>query len=521
MDTHLLIHNIGFSLSAAAGLALALFLLFNSKRTTTSIMMTLSALSLVVFIGSHVIGVNIADPILSKDILMLNLSTFLVGAFLVHSVLAYLGKDRSRWWVIVAMYAIAIGCIAWFIARPDQFLLPSVPKMYFPNYYNPGPFHWIRIAYLHIVCVGYVCIELMVAYSASTDNILKSQYKYLLFTVIATSSIGFIPNFLVYNIMVDPLWATLFLVIAAALLIYASLAYELFDIKIIAKQAFIYAIGISVVGGAIAFLDYGARYVKNAYPDFPIWIGPFSSAVLIIILAGIIWRKLREEELLKYEFVTTVTHKFRTPLTHIKWAAENLSPKIASPEDRVQLSYIQSANEKLVELTSLLMNISETENNDYEYRLGHASVSKLVEEVAAGLSEQFAIKKLQTTVEVTPDLYANIDESRIRFIIQTFIENAVHYTPIEGKILVSLKRLNKDVVFSVTDSGIGIAQSELPHLFHKFYRGHTARLTDTEGMGIGLYMSKEIINRHHGKIWAYSPGANKGSVFGFAVKEEK
>ena len=112
---------------------------------------------------------------------------------------------------------------------------------------------------------------------------------------------------------------------------------------------------------------------------------------------------------------------------------------------------------------------------------------------------------------------ARIDVSRIKFIIQTYIENAIHYSLENPVITVSAHRDGARIVCTVADNGIGIPTSELPFLFAKFYRGSDARLADTEGMGIGLFMSKEIIKRHHGKIWAESDGPHKGSVFAFSI----
>ncbi len=518
MNIHLLIHNVGFIISAIAGTGAAFFLFFNNKKSVSNIGMGLVMVSLVVFVVSHVMGVNTLDPLVSRNILMFNLSNFFVGMFLVHTVLAYLGKSRDRWYVLVFLYITGLSFVTYFIIHPDLFLLPSVPKMYFPNYYEAGILNWTRIAYLYVICLPYVFIEIAVAYGKMTDRRIRSQYKYLFMAIMTTSAVGFVANFLVYNIPIDPLWATAFLVFFAIILVYGTLKYELFDIRIIAKQAFLYCLGVAVIGGLITLFDFTNRTLQNMYSDFPGWVAPFISAIVVVFITTIIWRKLKEDETLKYEFVTTVAHKFRTPLTHIKWASENLTPNITNSDDRIQLNYIKSANEKLVELTSLLMNISEAENTDYEYKITRGSVSKLVDEITDGLKEQFEIKNLQLKRIIVPELYAEIDESRIKFVVQTFIENAIHYTPIGGSIAISLKKLGKDVVFSVTDTGIGITSDELPRLFHEFYRGHNARLIDTEGMGIGLYMSKGILNRHNGKIWAYSTGANKGSVFGFSVR---
>jgi signal transduction histidine kinase len=390
--------------------------------------------------------------------------------------------------------------------------------MYFPNYYEPGILNWTRVAFVYIICLPYAYVEIVRSYQKTADDRLKKQYVSLLVAMIVTSAIGFIANFLVYNIQVDPLWATAFLVMFSGIFVYGTLKYELFDIKVVAKQAFLYSIAITVIGGFIMLFDYTSRIIQTTFYDFPIWITPFISSFFIIAIAGSVWRKLRESDILKYEFVTTVTHKFRTPLTHIKWAAENLSHSITSLDDRVQLNYIQSSNEKLVELTSLLMNISEAENSDYEYKISKHSLSELVKEVADGLTEQYEIKKIKVMRETEDNLYADFDESRIKFIVQTFIENAIHYTPEGGTITITLKTVNNYAEFSVKDSGIGIAADELPRLFTKFYRGHNARLTDTEGMGIGLYMSKEIMAKHNGKIWATSEGTGLGSKFSFSLK---
>jgi len=240
--------------------------------------------------------------------------------------------------------------------------------------------------------------------------------------------------------------------------------------------------------------------------------------VLLISIFSIIWKKNKKLEALKQEFITSVAHKFRTPLTHIKWASENLSSRLTSEDDKAQLTYIKNADEKLVELSSLLMNISEAENQSYEYNIKKNSISNIVEEIADGHKEQYTIKKLNVIKDIQPDIVTDFDESRIKFVIQTFTENAMHYTPLNGTIHISLIQTGKDIVFSVKDSGIGISQDELPKLFNKFYRGNNAKLSDSEGMGIGLYMSKEIINRHGGKIWAYSQGEGKGSIFSFSLK---
>ena len=133
------------------------------------------------------------------------------------------------------------------------------------------------------------------------------------------------------------------------------------------------------------------------------------------------------------------------------------------------------------------------------------------------MAGQAKIKNLNIVKNINSELMASFDTDRIRFVVQVFIENAIHYTPNNGLITISVYREGKTIVCSVKDTGIGISQENMPLLFSKFYRGDKARMVDTEGVGIGLYAVKEIIFRHHGKTWAESSGLNQGSTFYFSL----
>ncbi len=518
MNIHLIIHNIGFIISAGAALGIFFFFVLNKERTTASITFGLLTLCVAIWIIAHVIGVSVSDPVLSRNILMLNLVMIGFAAPLnVHSVLAFLGKARERWYMLAIIYAAGIFMTVWFAWHPDLFLLPSVPKMYFPNYYNPGILNWTRMAFFFGVCMVYMLVELFIGYIHEAEAKKKQQMKYLIIAIIIGYAVGNMPNFLVYNIPIDPFWGTLFVALFAVPFIYGIIKYELFDIRVIAKKAFVYSISIAAVGGLIILFDYSNRLIESVYPNFPVWITPLISAILVVLVAGFVWRTLREGDLLKYEFITTVTHKFRTPLTHIKWASENLSKGSLSADGKTQVEYIKTADEKLVELTGLLMNVSETENSNYEYHLARGDISRFLNEIAEGYREHYAIKKITETSDIQPGLYAEFDESRIKFVLQTLLENAINYTSEGGTVSISMKMSGSDIVCSVKDSGIGIPKDELPRLFSKFYRGSGAKLADTEGMGIGLYISRQIMARHRGKIWAESEGPGKGSTFSFSL----
>lgn len=516
MDLYLIMHNVGFIASAVAGVGVFCFLLLNKPRSRGSILFSLFIVAAIVFLVSHVIGTNISDPDLSRKVLMLNISVIFIGMFHLHAIIAAIGTERKHYIPLVLIYLLGFGMAGYFIINPEMFLVQSVPKMYFPNYYEPGPLNWLRTLYLYGICVTYMVSVSFLTYYRAKETKQRKQWKYITIGLVFAYATGYIPNFLIDDIEINPLWGMACLTLFIAPLLYAAIKYELMGIKIIAKQALIYSIAVGVVGGLIALLDYMSRFVESAYQGFPIWLIPLISGVVVVSIAAVVWRQLREGDLLKYEFITIVTHKFRTPLTHIKWASENLIASNLPTENRTQVEYIQTANAKLVELTNVLANASEAENS-YEYRPKQMEFAPLIEEALGSLNDQISSKRIQITRAIEPGIQAFVDAGRIRFVIQTLLENAVNYTPENGTVFISVRADGSQAVCEVKDSGIGIPKDEMQYLFSKFYRGDKAQHTDTEGLGIGLFMCKEILSKHKGKIWAESEGTGKGSSFLFSV----
>lgn len=519
----LIVHNIGAIVSAITAIGVAFFLFINGKREIANITFAMVFLTTAIFYVSHVVGVNVSDPNLSRWILMGNLVILFIGAFNFHAVFAAIKKDKNHMVLISCVYAGAIAFSIFFLLFPDLFLAPSVPKMYFPNYYEPGPLNWIRLLYLYVVVIPSAILVLYREYRKTVSPVVKNQLKYFMLTMVVGYGIGLVPNFLIYNIPVDPIWGIFFVVICTVPLVYGALKYELFNVQVIAKQAFLYSLAVAAVGGFITALNYGNVLIIEIYPHFPTWTLALVSAVLAVSASIVVWRGLREGDLLKAEFITTVTHKFRTPLTYIKWAADNLeNENISADEKRAQIEYIRTANEKLVELTNILTTASDAESTKaYSYNVVPANLSAIIEEVANNLENQFKIKKFTIIRRIEPNLRARFDAGRMKFIIQVLLENAIHYSSPGGTITITAKSTHKEVICSVQDTGLGLTEEQLSLLFSKFYRSDEARKLDTEGMGMGLFISARIIEKHNGRIWAESPGKGKGSTFHIALPRVK
>ncbi len=520
-ETYLIIHNIISAISIIALCGMAIFLFVSGKNKGFNKVLGATILFVIIFALSHLVGVNIFDPNTSRFVLMFNLSMFFIASTNIHAVLILIKKEVEYKWFIIFLYISSTAFVVLFIIFPDLFLLPSESKMYFPNYYVPGALNWMRVAFMNVVAVPYMLYKLAEAYSQSKSNIDQNHYKYFFIIIVVAYTIGFMTNLLVYNIMVDPIWGMSFAFIFSIPFIYAAIKYELFYVKIIAKNAFIYSLSIGVVGAIIIVLNNYNRWISATFPYYPSWITALMSSILIVSISMVVWVKLKKGSLLKYEFITTVTHKFRTPLTGIKWATDNLSEMITDQKGKEQVDYIKSATEKLVELTDLLVTLPETNESFYSYNLTRNDIVKMTNDIIISLQHQTKVKELTIKTNFEPDLFVYCDKTRVKFVIQTLIENSLQYSKNQSTVSISISSHKNTVNFSVSDNGIGMTRQEISLLFSKFYRTASARTADTEGMGIGLYVSKEIIKRHNGKIWVDSEGPEKGSTFYFTLPMTK
>ena len=149
------------------------------------------------------------------------------------------------------------------------------------------------------------------------------------------------------------------------------------DIRVVIKKAFIYSVVVGVISGGVMGISFlNSWFIKNV-PRFQFWTVPLIVAIVSFLIGNLFWRKSKEADKLKYEFITIAAHKLRTPLTKIKWAAKELSENKNIEENRNLISQIMRSNEQLIELTDILLNTSKTEEekyNKYMYELTPVSL---------------------------------------------------------------------------------------------------------------------------------------------------
>jgi len=241
----------------------------------------------------------------------------------------------------------------------------------------------------------------------------------------------------------------------------------------------------------------------------------------LIILHDITRERMIER--MKTEFVSISAHQLRTPLSAVKWTLKMILEgdlgKI-SKEQRTFLEKTYLSNERMINLINDLLNISRIEEGRFLYKIQKYDIVKLLERTIASLKEVALRKKLDFKFfkpeKRIPD--AEVDIEKISLVFQNMIENAIHYTSPGGKVYVNIEYspAEKKILFFVKDSGIGISKNQRARVFSKFFRGSNAIKLETEGTGLGLFIAKNIIEAHGGKIW-FKSQENKGTTFYFSL----
>ena len=229
--------------------------------------------------------------------------------------------------------------------------------------------------------------------------------------------------------------------------------------------------------------------------------------------------ELRRLEKVRQDFVANVSHELRTPVSTIRGYAETLLE--GALEDKAHarefLRIIYDDAGRLTKLINDLLDLSRIESGKMKLALEECSLEAVVDKVLTGMDKEARKNSVTLKKEVPPRLSKiRIDEAAIAQVLLNLVENAVKYNNAGGGVTIGARETPRSIEVSVSDTGIGIPQEDIPRIFERFYRVDKARSRDLGGTGLGLSIVKHIIQSHHGEVFVESR-LDGGSTFRFTL----
>ncbi|MBK9924512.1 MAG: hypothetical protein IPP66_04395 [Anaerolineales bacterium] len=266
------------------------------------------------------------------------------------------------------------------------------------------------------------------------------------------------------------------------------------------------------VNGALIFIRFGGP----AYSDEHINVASLGAELLSLLFERRTWRRMREEleELkqhiqLQDDFVSTISHELRTPLGFIKGYSTSLLRDDTQWDEETQREFLTIIDEEADRLSLLIENVLESarlQSKTLPLRFQPLRLDAVLRDVSARIRSRY--KDLDVSLDLQSSTATQADGVRIAQVFENLFTNAVKYAS-GSPIVVGLTEVGRSLIVTFTDRGPGIPSESLPLIFERFYRVRNEKAT---GTGLGLYICKQIIEAHRGKIWAEStPG--QGTTF--------
>jgi len=278
--------------------------------------------------------------------------------------------------------------------------------------------------------------------------------------------------------------------------------------------------GIIIIASTLIAYAIGTRYIED--PETMALIVLFITTILLILAFTITrsFERLAEASRMKSEFISVVSHQLRSPLSNLRWAIELLmSGRLGKIEEK-QTEYFRILKEnsgRMQELVSDLLTVSRIETATLPLKKKEIFLPDLINKLISEF-EPF-VKASNVEIEFLPE--GNLpeilaDPSQFRLVIENLLDNAIRYIKDKGKAEIRLEKKGKNLYFEIRDNGVGIPKGDQKYIFQKFFRSENVMRYQTQGSGLGLYITKAIVERSGGKI-GFKSEENKGSTFWFTL----
>jgi two-component system phosphate regulon sensor histidine kinase PhoR len=250
-------------------------------------------------------------------------------------------------------------------------------------------------------------------------------------------------------------------------------------------------------------------------PILQVMVTPLREGGCLVLLQDL--TKIRRLETVRRDFISNISHELRTPLASLRALVETLQDGALEDPSAAQrfVGLMDVEVDQLAQMVEELLELARIESGRVPLRMVPTRVEELVGPSVERMKQQAERAEVRLVVDLPADLTPVLaDCARASQVVTNLVHNAIKFTPKNGRVTVSAKEGDGEVIVSVTDTGIGIAAQDLPRIFERFYKADHAR--SGGGTGLGLAIARHIVEAHGGRIWATSI-EGQGSTFSFAL----
>ena len=459
-----------------------------------------------------------------------HIGVILIPVISIHFTFLFLGIKKR--WMVRLMYGVGIFFL---ILNTTPYFIANVRYVFNSFYYDSSPTN-LYLLFTLFFFLSFIYTNYLLYTNYKKAGLIKQKQILYFFLAIFIGFLGGSTNFLpVFGVDIYPI-LNFIVPLYPIILLYAILKDRILNIKIITTELFTSLVLLIILGELFFVKDTTEFFIKGTI--FLI-LSFFGYMIIRSVHAEVRAREKIEELAAKLEFanlrlkqldeaksdfLSIASHQLRTPLTAIKGYAsmilEGSYGKI-SATTKSAVDKIFQSSQRLVLIIGDFLDISHIEQGTMQYDFAALDVKEL----AKGLTDEFKATiesstdkskalKISFEADEKENFNVNADRNKIRQVVSNLIDNSIKYTP-AGFVKVSLSKVseNGNVLLKIEDSGIGLSAETMPNLFKKFGRARSLSSAYANGSGLGLYVAKEIIRAHKGKIWAESEGEGKGSKF--------
>lgn len=220
----------------------------------------------------------------------------------------------------------------------------------------------------------------------------------------------------------------------------------------------------------------------------------------------------------EHDFIPVLVHEMRAPLSVIRGAADLLmkeAGELTVDQIHTLLAQIKTSTGGLLRIVNDILDVSKIGSGRFEINKVFANINDVLSEEAASFEPLAEVKKLKLDVNLESDVPKfSFDPDRVRQVMNNLLSNAIKYTPEDGAITVSSRKVKNNIEITIADTGLGVSDEEKPLLFHKFVQASNHTKIKEQGSGLGLVVCKGIVEAHKGNIWV-EDNKPRGSKFVF------